>query len=323
MSKEKKVTVVAAFCDKDFLLVPFFLKNVEERLKIPHDVVLVDNREKNRDVLVIEGARVYSEDRNLMTFEARRKAVLNMVKTPYTWLCDIDDELNVVTDFDYTEDMVVFNYMYSDGKGKYYSQKNPLQMSYTVSDTSFLHNMWKERNGNMVWNKFIKTEILKKIYEGLPDGLEICFTEDTVLNILLMPAISTIRYDNHFYYVYMLNSGDTTKTEYTDIEPLRRQIKGMCTGFGILNAYLPERIQKLSQIDVMSLYRGGCRFYVEKYPNVKNREEYIDFLTEYFSPELIIKLLPMCKMSNKCKKALERKLKSDYTKQEEKQNASK
>ena len=44
-----QVSIIIVFYDNDWTLIPTLLKHIRERIKITHEVILIDNREKFKD----------------------------------------------------------------------------------------------------------------------------------------------------------------------------------------------------------------------------------------------------------------------------------
>lgn len=295
-----KLSVVVLCCDKDYTCVEKQIAAINEHVKIEHEIVIVDNREKNKDKPLNEdGAIVYTEGKNMMPFEGRRKAVMNAVNGDYVWFVDVDDEICNVESCDGIDmgvDMVVFNYMVRRAD-KLMPWADAIKVPHTVSDAPFLHDYWKRKDGNMVWNKFYRRDLLMKIYTGLPDGLEICQTEDCVINILLMPALRTVRYDNHFWYVYDQNVSDSARLEYKDLEPMKRVMTGVLTGLGVLEAYLPWEVQQASEIYIIALMRGACEYYIKKYEVMADdiKDDFVKLVLDMFPVEVVRECLKYTK----------------------------
>ena len=217
-------------------------------------------------------------------------------KGEYVWLVECDEDIVSLEDFPFTEDLVCCNYIAGEkGSEKKYLCDKAYPLAYTASNTCFFNVFWQRANKNMVWNKFYKTDILKKAYKKVPYGLRICNMEDTLVNILYlsMADISSIRYETKAFYSYYFGSGISTSNKYTEISKLNHLMCGFDQLFGILSQLLPEKTQKVTGIDVIALYRGAALYYLQKYEFVDQsiEKDYTDLLLKYFEKDFLIMIL--------------------------------
>ena len=260
-----KLSVIVLVCDKDFKNAQKLVDNINSRVKVDHEVIIVDNRENREDKLELSDCEIFTKKENLCCFEGRRQAVLSCAKGDYVWFVDADDDVEEIAHFDFTEDLICFNYWCrTENDEKKVSCSNPYQCAYTASEAQFFSASWRNVLKNMVWNKFYKTSVLKDIYKHLPDGLKINFSEDTLLNILVLSQIKTIRFLRDYFYVYYFCSGDTNKEEYDSIEPLKRTMQGFDISLGLLSTWLTEEKQKISGISAVGFFKGSAEFWLKK-----------------------------------------------------------
>ena len=102
------LSIGVTVCDKDFHLLSFLLEQIEERVKVEHEVIIIDNREQMLNVETT-WQPTFKFGYNAFQFNARAK-IIELAKGDYIWFIDGDDEVDYVDSFDYKEDIIVFSY---------------------------------------------------------------------------------------------------------------------------------------------------------------------------------------------------------------------
>lgn len=218
------------------------------------------------------------------------------------FLVDPDDEVMEIDEFNYEEDLICFNYFAtSEGADKMYLCDKAYHISYAASKTQFFNNCWREAVKNMTWNKFIKREVLLRVYAKLPRPLVFAFMEDTLLSLLILPEVKSIYFDERCFYKYFFGSGMTTKDVYDDISPLRRYASGIEIALGVFEKSIPHELQIASGINTAALYRGTCHYFVQKILQITEdvKEEYAEVLKNYFEKDLMLSVVKELFETNK------------------------
>lgn len=269
------LSVIILFCDKDVKYIPSLLKNIKENLSIDYEIVLIDNRETNKDKLSIDpDIRYFAFGYNARQVQGRKKGV-ELAKGDYIWFVDADDEiLEVDSSFeklmqkDY--DIIVFD------KSKYTHVKNNLM------EQSILASM-----GVQLWNKWVKTSVLRKVEEYIPTDISGTASEDAMLVIGSLKFGKSIFFYQQRIYKYMIGRS-TCGCPSMDEERFKRIIHGY--------KQVTECIDKmLSAEDKIKLQwtdhvRGDIKFFLDriKLCKVKDIPECIKVLTDTFNYEDLI-----------------------------------
>lgn len=279
-----KLSIIALFSDGDKHLFNKWLQNTEEKVKVEHEVIVVDNTSdgsiKSDEVKVVRGGD------NLGVFQGRRLGFENSCGD-YIWFVDGDDDVLSITKFDYDTDFVCFNYLciLKNEKGDKVC-KDPYPISYKA-EGNFYHWSWKEKCKNMVWNKFIKREILEKIYPGIPQ-FEMYTSEDTLLSLFVMMVSKSVYFENHAFYRYYKNIGYSEGAEFSDIESATRIFKGTKEGWACYNLITTEEERKASGIETELIMLSLCKYALNlTYRMQRILPEWVEWLKEYFSEDLI------------------------------------
>lgn len=286
-----KLSIVILVCDKDYKMLPCLSYSIDKHIKVEHEICVCDNREKHKgESLGVHGIKVFNAKENLFIFEGRRQTVLNCASGDYVWFIDADDDVTTLDEFNFDEDLICFNYVSVNSKDK--SEKpcnNPYHVAYTANKSNFFTYSWRNVTKNMLWNKFIKRDLLVDVYSHVPDGMKIVLMEDCLLNILLLSKIKTLRFETGLYYKYYHNAGDSQKDEYTDIKPLERLLTGYDTALGLLNIWLTPEMQDASGINAGGFYNGTAEFLIKKIPlcDENTRPKFIDLLEKYYTRDYL------------------------------------
>lgn len=115
------ITVAIVVCDRDARLPPYCLCDVEEKVHIPHEVIVFDNTEKENieiaslPLAMTGGVKVlhptFGEKEykvNLWQLEVRRQLILAM-NGDWIWFVDPDDEVMPI-DTEYHDDCGLLNF---------------------------------------------------------------------------------------------------------------------------------------------------------------------------------------------------------------------
>lgn len=193
----KKLSIVSLFCDNDVQYLDDFIRMIEERVKIDHEVIIVDNREdKTKPVKVPFNVKlIETELGNVGILNGRRLGV-NNAAGDYIWLVDIDDEISIVDDDSWSDaDMIVFPFINYDNALLFADLRE------TVTE-----NLWsKEVLVNCttnVWNKWVRSDILKRAYARIP-SFECYNHEDVVVYFSEMEDVKSIKFQPFPIYKYI------------------------------------------------------------------------------------------------------------------------
>lgn len=242
---ETDLSIVVVFCDKDYDCIPKLLEKINSRVLISHEIILIDNRENYKSVKIYlpDNARMYSEEYNTYQFEARRFAV-QFVKGRYVWYVDADDEvlkvrtdlvkyLNADYDFivfgncDITENHQLVNGTVDSGNAEGY-----------LCTRKIYRSIWQ-----ILWNKWIETNFLKKIASLLPEGKLIVASEDiTVIRLMLKYGKKYIQIRDILYIYHKYRAGGNSKN--MSVEKFKHIMLGLDEANKITRKYLtPEECE--------------------------------------------------------------------------------
>ena len=243
-----KLSIITMFCDGHAYYVPKWVENVEKVVKIDHEIIIVDNSEC-QDLPELPNTKMIRAGRNIMQFAARRIGVENATGD-YVFLVDCDDDILPITDFPWNQDLICFNYLAREPESdKDLICGEPYTLSYTASDGIFFDSAWKTACKNMVWNKFIKRDVLLRLYSKLP-YFEISFMEDTLLCMFLLAEVESIRFEQKAFYRYYFGSGISTQTTYTNLTPLCRLFNGLETALNVFNQAFTKQAQEQRELQL-------------------------------------------------------------------------
>lgn len=283
-----KLSIIALFSDGDKHLFNKWLQNTEEKVKIEHEVIVVDNTSdgsiKSDEVKVIRGGE------NLGIFQGRRLGFDNSCGE-YIFYVDGDDDILSLTKFEYDADLVCFNYLCRmKGEKTDCIGKDPYPVSYKATG-GFYHWYWKGKCHNMVWNKFIKREVLEKIYPNIPQ-FELYTSEDALLSLFCLMLARSVYFDNHAFYRYYKNIGSSEGSEFANIEKAKKLFRGSKEGWTCYNLMTTPEEREASGIKTELIFINLCKYAINQtYRAKKIMPEWVEFLKEYFSESLLKSVL--------------------------------
>lgn len=220
------VSVVVTLIDRDVPLIENLIAQINERVHVPHEVIVVDNRTSRKDEKIdFMDAVVIDKGRNLYQFESKRLASLS-ASGEYLWFIDADDEvLGIAADLDLglvrRHDIISFSFVDSDGNrygepvalmnchidgyaGRYTERKN--------SDFCFF--IMRNMTSVCTWNKWYRTEKFRAVAERVPSGKEIIIAEDEFWYASMIERTDSVLFCDDIVYAYHINSGITSRDEF-------------------------------------------------------------------------------------------------------------
>lgn len=200
------ITACIIVCDKDVKYLDELLKKVEN-LKLPHKTLVISNCSEYID------KADYNFYENKTQFSARLKA-LDLCDTEYIWFIDADDSIYDIETFDYSEDMVVFGTQYE--KNKKWVFKNNVYYDAEAWDYEFLHEI-----NNALWNKIIKTDLLRNVYKYIEDKeYKIISKEDEIFVLTALKHAKSVRTVDKILYFKKEGLSDSRNQSFEKLKLL-------------------------------------------------------------------------------------------------------
>lgn len=186
-----KLTIAITFWDKDQNNIPKLLNNIEENVKVEHEVITIDNREDTTTKLSF--TPTYSFGYNARQFNARKKA-LELAKGEFIWFIDGDDEimeLNSISD----HDIQVYQYT-----------SNNMEVHFTEEEIVDFYNTKTFIDSYVpLWNKIFR----KSLFDGFNLEADIITSEDVIYNLYaIRKAKSYKRFSKTIYHQNVGNSNN-------------------------------------------------------------------------------------------------------------------
>ena len=226
----KKLSIIVLFCDKDKQYIPDLLKQIRTKVKIPHEVVLIDNC---TDPVEPDGDdfKYYAFGYNAYQLAGRKKGA-ELASGDYMWFVDADDEILSIEEKDIkyleeNDDIIIFNIISRvpiapEVEKDFIIEGNLLQESIyrTVVKT--------------LWNKWIRSGIVRKIERAVPKNLETCSLEDTLIWIGALFYGKQIRFATKTVYYVHQERGYTGRDNVETLEAYKMHTKGFLENRNII-----------------------------------------------------------------------------------------
>lgn len=196
------LTIGILTCDNDADKLAGYIDKVEERVHIPHEVIVWDNTETKTLPPLPSFVRVLQAGawkENVRQFDAR-KGIVQAAKGDYVWFIDPDDDFAVI-DKDFSAkvkdavDIIVFDFIRSREKIAF----TPSNKAKTVSWKNGFRNIGLD---GALWNKWIRASALQKAYSLQKFPTRISFIEDALVCMLLLREPCTVWYAARQIYTY-------------------------------------------------------------------------------------------------------------------------
>lgn len=199
-----KLTIGITFSDKDCARMSHLLKQIEQRVRISHEVITIDNTEKGR----MKPYVTYSFGYNAYQYAARAK-IIELAQGEYIWFIDGDDDITgTINKFSYTEDIIVFSFI-TDVIGIAPVTPQVIKENIFVFDTCRPFYA-------ALWNKFIKRSLFCEQYET---DLKIVMGEDSLWLYRALKHAKSVRVvDDIWYRQYIGISNKLENVTMSDLE---------------------------------------------------------------------------------------------------------
>ena len=260
------LSIVIIFCDNDVHYIPGLLKQIEEKVFVSYEVVLISNCTYHLADFNAKNVRMYQRGYNAYQFDSRRFAI-PYCTGKYIWYIDADDSILTITPLleKMDDDIVIFCFMEQnkilsvptatkriigrlDGKKiKRYSSEI-LQVENPKNFLGFICCT--------LWNKWIKKELADELYPQLPAGLEIVASEDVFYTSYYIDRSKTICLCAETIYIYNKENAKGFDPKMTN-QRFEHIIKGRKESLELFNHFIkdPEHYEPIQQ--------SICYFYIK------------------------------------------------------------
>ena len=270
------LSIGVTVCDTDYQLLSNLLKQIEERVTVPHEVIIIDNREQFINVAA-DWKPSFQFGYNATQFNARAK-IIELAEGNYIWFIDGDDEIGYVDKFDYTEDIIVFSYeSYPVGE---------VHIKPQVIDKDVFSFVTSCMIKPVLWNKFIKKELFTKFPEA-----KIITNEDTLWLYNALKNAKTVKCIDEVIYHHKL--GLSNKEEGVSIDNIRSLVTGYNDMRNILKGLLDDNFYKLS----IEATNSHVMSFIPRCDEVERATRlFLDLIPkDEFKTSLIKSVFPFCK----------------------------
>ena len=305
-----KLTIGILFCDKDVQYTKDLVEIIKERVHIPYELVFFDNRRADNtvDISYLNEYTVLNTGKgNAMQVEGRR-AIIKAAKGDYVWFIDADDEPLDIDEgaldlleksydiymFNFKKDQIneIFDYHDihcddCDGHSIHLCREDWLLeaeegKNLCVRD-SYTHAT------KALWNKWIKTSILRDAITLIPEGQKISASEDFMLFLAALKFSKTEYFNTRYIYLFNTQRGNSVLTDYTGkFDRYLRCLAGVTTASHIIREFMTEEELKAMNLDDLECQDGF--FFLTKVGYTKDAEtraEMLEVLERVIGREVI------------------------------------
>lgn len=212
------LSIIVIFCDKDFKYLNEIYTKIRKNIEnIEYEIILMDNRESNKEpISFINNADVIYVNMggNKRQFAARIESVKYISKR-YTMFIDGDDNINKISskdiyDFYPLVDTILYNYETTVfGKKIIFNPQSRHNIKY-ICVTDDLYNILHKYDLIVLWEKFIRSDILKKSFQNINSNLRIICNEDSILSYNLFNYTNIIQFSDKVFYINNAERGLST-----------------------------------------------------------------------------------------------------------------
>jgi len=270
------LTIGIIICDKDYIYIDRLLNQISTRVKVPYEIIIIDNREKYKDI-PINAPIAFSFGYNAYQFSARKK-IIDLSSGDFIWFVDGDDEVLGLESFNENVDVNIYNYIGSD-------QESNIKPA-VLSHVGILKPDTFGSLGFALWNKIIRKSLYNNVDEYIDDSLKIVNGEDVIYLLIALVNAKNLECSEEVIYKHNPGPSISYKTCSTDT------IKHICIGskaqFEILKKVLKDYPDLYG-----SLYNNNAPYLLSNYTYIQRRSidasqqitDLTDILTEVMTKQ--------------------------------------
>ena len=203
MNWKYKLSVIGLVYNGNVNKLELFLQHVTNKIKVNHEIIIVDNRDDKNIPLPCNNVKIVSTEKNLGILDGRRFGFEHSTGD-YIWFIDIDDEIHTINDIDYGDSDII-SFPYISESIQYGHDPSGVIENDEVCTLDTLENI-----KCFLWNKWFKREVLFRAYKKIPSFFCV-YSEDTLLvTIALEYAKSVDCKKNPSIYKHTVNDNSTT-----------------------------------------------------------------------------------------------------------------
>ena len=282
------LTLGILFCDRDITYLQDLLESIAQQVHVPYEIILLDNRtDTTSDISFLDSYTVLNKEQGNIYQLAGRKKIIENATGDFIWFIDCDDSLFEI-DESFNEilnshfDFVSFSFRikYSDSELNNEVQDKIIEGSLLLPEAN--------NSPCCLWNKWIRTSVLRRVIPFIPDTARVSASED------LIYVLGALKYSNSQLqcskYIYTFNSDFSCSglNDYSgQIEKFRRCIFGLTEANTIIKNLMSESDLLSLEVDIE---KSDCIFFLRKVFKTINKidqQQMLDIIKNHFSKEII------------------------------------
>lgn len=182
-----KLSIIILFCDKDYIYLKDIVSQIKEKANVDYEILLLDNRINNKKEKLgldnFDNIKLFDFDDNTLNWGRLR--LVSKATGDYIWFCDVDDEILKFPDMsNYTKDIYHYNFFNEE-----------LDRVIDMKDMDLFY--WCA-----LWNKIIKTDLLKKVITILDINAHISLFDDNIIYWVVEKLAKEHEYIDDVLYKY-------------------------------------------------------------------------------------------------------------------------
>lgn len=248
-------------CDKDYKLCENLLKQIEDKVKVEHEVIIIDNREQFKDDKT-SWTPSYSFGYNAYQFSARAK-IIELAEGDYIWFVDGDDDIGELDEFEWTEDIIAFSYS-TYPIGEVHLDEDLITKPFSYGTSTMIKPV--------LWNKFIKRSLFSEEFINKYRNLKIVTNEDVIWCYEALRHADSVMVVDKIMYIH--NQGLSNKSDVITEEDLRN----LTTGYKEMTEVLKDVIGDEAFFD--KSFQDTCNHVMAFVPKTTRIEDALDYMIE-------------------------------------------
>lgn len=228
------LSVIILFTDNDSSFLEGAIKSIRNNIKFSdYEIIAVDNRNNQKEEIVLNNVKIISKGYNLNCFEGRRFGFENS-KGDFIWNFDVDDlMIGELYEKDIKKEVDFMQMYYSFTPG---SKRNPI-----------LKKHLPRAYGWNVWSRLYNRNLLQKIYSRIERPVNIFMYEDKVLFDFVESYDPKYEYIERIIYQYnVTNATNTPENKNKNLDLIKTGLDEYDYVYGVLGKpYLSKEMKRM------------------------------------------------------------------------------
>ena len=263
------LTIGVLFCDNDLDYLKGLIENIKNKVWIDYELIFCDNRNNfDDDISFLDDYKVVNKEQGNIYQLAGRKKIIEEATGSYIWFVDADDDVFPIDEsfndlLENNYDEYVFSYIVKSEE----EENWPLCIENKLIENDLLTPECIN-TPCCLWNKWIKTTVLKEVIKYVPDSIRASASEDLFYTLATLKLSNTQYQSNKYIYTYYCLRSSSAIQDYSNYyDKFERCLFGLNEATELIKSIITD--DDLTKLELDLDENDSC-FFLKKIITTKN-----------------------------------------------------